>query len=355
MKNTYIKIAKAIAMMALVLTASCSEDANLVLDTSQVVGPQLLNPTSSVDLELKIQDETKTATTLVWKASDFGYDTEVTYTIELALAGTNFESPVVAGQTTNQTFYTWTVDQLNTLAIGVGLPAFQKGNLELRIVSSIGSQNSVQSVSDVLTIAITPYTAQLPALSVPGNHQGWDPGTAPLIASSAFGETDYEGYVWLDGEFKFVEPDANGVYAWGNIDYGDDGSFSGILTADGESNAQAATGHYFVQVNTTTLVYAIAKYDWGIIGSATAGGWDADQDMMYNASTGVWELTTDLVAGELKFRANDGWDWNYGDEDADGILDFNAGTNIAIAEAGNYTIVLDLTTPRSYTYTITKN
>ncbi|MGY6649076.1 SusE domain-containing protein [Wenyingzhuangia sp. IMCC45574] len=354
MKKINFKKARVITLIALVLMASCAEESDLVIDTNSITGPAILTPTGGVDLELKIQDETKTATTIVWDGSKYGHNVEVTYTVQLAVAGTDFVEPIIAGQT-SKTFYSWTVDQLNTFAIAAGLPAFQEGALELRILSTVGSQGSGEVASEVLSLAVTPYTAQLPSLSVPGNHQGWNPTTAPLISSSAFGETDYEGYLWLDGGFKFVAPDGDGNYAWGNVDYGDDGSFSGVLTEDGESNAEAATGHYFVEVNTTSLVYAITKYDWGVIGDATAGGWDADQDMTYNTATGVWEATLDLVAGEIKFRANDAWERNYGDEDGDGILDLNAGTNISIAEAGNYTIIMDLSTPRSYTYTVTKN
>ena len=38
------------------------------------------------------------------------------------------------------------------------------------------------------------------------------PSNAPLIAASDFGRTDFEGYVWLDGEFKFVAQSADGTF-----------------------------------------------------------------------------------------------------------------------------------------------
>ena len=59
--------------------------------------------------------------------------------------------------------------------------------------------------------------------------------------------------------------------------------------------------------------------------------------MEYDEATNTYTWTGDLGAGEFKFRANDGWDINLG-----GSLDdlSQNGSNIAIAEAGNYTIVL---------------
>ena len=76
--------------------------------------------------------------------------------------------------------------------------------------------------------------------------------------------------------------------------------------------------------------------------------------MTYDAASKTWTLTVDLTAEEIKFRANDGWDWNYGDTGADGSLE-NGGDNIPVPAAGNYTVVLDLSNPRAYTYTLTLN
>ena len=72
----------------------------------------------------------------------------------------------------------------------------------------------------------------------------------------------------------------------------------------------------------------------GVIGSATPSGWDADTDMTYNEEDGSWNLTTNLTDGEIKIRANNDWDINWGGSIAEPT--FNAG-NIAVT-AGNYTI-----------------
>jgi len=193
-------------------------------------------------------------------------------------------------------------------------------------------------------------------IAVPGNHQDWSPGTAPLLAASVLGNSDYEGFVWLDGDFKFIAPDGNGVFDWGNLDWGDNGTSTGILVADDESNCNASTaGYYFVQADTNELTYSIVSVNWGIIGDATPSGWDADTNLNYDADTNTLSADIDLVPGKFKFRGNDEWgQFDFGTLDDDGFLQ-NGGDLTFEGEAGNYHVVLDLSSPRAYTFSITAN
>lgn len=342
-----------LAVVAFVGFNACSDDDNLIIASAQG-GPELRTPTSGTALVLNADNEQDVATTLVWDDADYDAQTAINYDVEIALGGTDFAVPVLGGST-NERFLSWTHLQLNEAAIGLGLNPFVAGDIDIRIVSSIGTQDAQQQISEVLTINVTPYTTSLPRIAVPGNHQGWDPATAPTLAASDFGASDYEGYVWLETEYKFVAPDDAGNFAWGNLDWGDDGSFSGVLVDDGESNVPATPGYYYVQVDTENLTYSASQYtNWGLIGSGTPTGWDSDNDMTYDPATQTFSITIDLTADEIKFRANDGWDWNYGDSGADGGLD-NGGDNIVVPAAGNYTVVLDFSNPRAYTYTLTLN
>ena len=56
----------------------------------------------------------------------------------------------------------------------------------------------------------------------------------------------------------------------------------------------------------------------------------------------------DLTIGEFKFRANDDWEVDLGDNEGDGILE-SGGSNLAIEEAGPYQIKLFLDQP-DYSY-----
>jgi hypothetical protein len=342
-----------LAVVAFVGFNGCSDDDNLIIASAQG-GPELVTPATGTVIILSAANEQNLATTLVWNDADYDASVAINYDVQIALSGTDFATPIAAGST-NERFISWTNQQLNDASIGAGLSPFVAGDLDFRVVSSIGTQDAQQQISAPITLNITPYTTSLPKIAVPGDHQGWDPATAPRLASSEFGASDYEGYVWLETEYKFVAPDASGNFAWGNLDWGDDGSFSGVLTDDGESNVPATPGYYYVQVDTENLTYSASQYtNWGLIGSGTPTGWDSDNDMTYDPATQTFSITIDLTAAEIKFRANDGWDWNYGDTGADGALD-NGGDNIAVPAAGNYTVVLDFSNPRAYTYTLTLN
>ncbi|PTX18433.1 uncharacterized protein DUF5019 [Pontibacter mucosus] len=187
-----------------------------------------------------------------------------------------------------------------------------------------------------------------PTLWVPGSHQGWDPASAPKIIS--LGKDDkYEGYVNFPNsntEFKFTSHPN-----WDNTNYG--AGEGGALSTDGSAGNLTASepGYYLLKADLNDNTWSATKTSWGVIGDATAGGWDSDQDLTYDAKDMVWKGTLTLKAGEIKFRANDGWDINLGDDGANGSLEYG-GANIKIAAAGTYEIELNLSEAGNYTYTI---
>ena len=75
--------------------------------------------------------------------------------------------------------------------------------------------------------------------------------------------------------------------------------------------------------------------------------------MAYDPDTKVWTATMELTAGYIKFRANGSWTLNYGDNGGNGILE-QEGADIQVFDAGNYTVILTLSTP-VYTYNLIRN
>ncbi|WP_167610972.1 RagB/SusD family nutrient uptake outer membrane protein [Maribellus sediminis] len=196
-------------------------------------------------------------------------------------------------------------------------------------------------------------TADYPVIYVPGGYQSasgyggdWSPDVAPMLGA-VNSDDNYEGYVYFAdaAEFKFTAGPN-----W-DVNWGDNGG-DGILDPGGANLSVTEAGYYKMNVNIADLTYTITKTDWGIIGSATAGGWDSDQNMEFDAASKTWVAEIDLAAGEIKFRANDDWGINYGDDGADGVLEAGA-ANIAIAEGGSYKITMKLENP-DYTYTVEK-
>ena len=349
MKNLLKIGALAILFIA---NVSCENDDQTIINPSG--GPELLTPLTGSAYVLNPATASAEVTTLVWDHADYGVQTEINYEVEMALAGTDFAT-IYSGGTTNSRFYTYTHESLNAIALAAGLVPYTAGDLDVRIKSSLGTNGDVVAYSNVITITVTPYTTDLPKLAVPGNHQGWSDAnnfeSAPRIAASGFGQTDYEGYMWLDGEFKFLAPNA-GTFAWGNTDYGDNGDNSGILAETGESNCSAIAGFYRVRANTTDLTYTTTAVSWGIIGAATPTGWDSDTDFTYNPTTKKLEIASiALIPGDFKFRGNNAWNngFDFGTVDADGYL--QPGGDLTFAgTAGNYKVILDLSNPRQYTY-----
>ncbi len=151
------------------------------------------------------------------------------------------------------------------------------------------------------------------------------------------------GVHFISGEFKFRAND-NWDYNYGSSAGND------TLNAGGDNIAVAVEGDYAITLDLSKpLQYTYRADMWGIIGSATPGEWSTDTDMAWDPVGGVFTATLDLVAGEIKFRANDAWDYNLGGDP--GTLE-PGGSNIAVTTAGNYTITLD---PWNLVATVTMN
>ena len=151
------------------------------------------------------------------------------------------------------------------------------------------------------------------------------------------------GFTLKQAEFKFR---AN--HSW-DYNYGSDNN-DGKLQAGGKNIPIDQENDYAITLDLSKPnEYTYSAYRWGLIGDATPGGWSDDTDMKWDASKRVFTVTLDLSAKQFKFRANDGWDVNYGG-------DLNSltpgGDNISVSEDGNYTITLD---PWAKKATVTKN
>ena len=80
----------------------------------------------------------------------------------------------------------------------------------------------------------------------------------------------------------------------------------------------------------------------GLIGSATEGGWDYDTNMVQDpVDTSLWTLSIYLKKGEVKFRANDAWDINWGSADFPSGIGEQGGPNIPIPGGGLFDITFN--------------
>lgn len=177
------------------------------------------------------------------------------------------------------------------------------------------------------------YKMAKPVLYMAGNANGWN----QIDYLAGDDGVSFTGFMYLDqGGFKFCSQQD-----WNGTNYGE--NFSTAADA-GNIVITEDAGYYKVDVDLSSKTYTLTPITTiGVIGNATADGWNSDQDMTYvpyNSETkepGYWEIKDiTLTAGSFKFRANDGWDINWGGT-TDALT--QGGDNINV-EAGTYDIKL---------------
>lgn len=321
--------------------------------------PVLTAPQSGAIYELKGVNASLQAERFTWSSANFG-EAKVTYTVEIDTKTNNFAGTAAfknLGSVEEQNQLSVTVLTMDEVALSLGAIPYSPSEFVVRIKAAAGTAPVMYS--NVIGIVINPYIN--PArLWMPGGYQAasgyggdWTPATAPQLAPSGANKPDLEGYVNIASasEFKLT---VDGTWDKPQFGLGDTAGTIELNSAD-NIPTPSTTGYYLVEVNSEKLSYKFTKTAWGIIGDATPGGWDNSTNMTYNATTKVWTITATLKIGSMKFRANNAWDINYGDTGADGKLEFNSPDNIPVAVAGSYTISLDLSNPRAYTYKLVKN
>jgi len=349
-----------IALMGILVISCTTSD---VQDRPVIKGidaPVLTAPNSGSAYVLLPATMTQQAERFVWSSANYGGNVVVTYTLQIDKVGGDFSKAQVFGGANNANQASITQQALNVACLALGATPYAAANFIVRVGSSATGYAPMYSAA--LPIAITPYTTATPHLWLPGSYQAdsgygsnWSQSTAPQLASTGYGNADFEGYFYVksaqaapDNGFKFsTQAD------WNGTNYG---GATGVLSTSG-SNIGLTPGYYKVNANTTTLAYSLTATQWGIAGNATTNGWDGMTPMTYNPATKLWTIIATLTtqaatSNGLKFKANGAWDINLGDTGNDGVLEYG-GDNIGTT-AGTYLITLDLSSPRHYTYSLVK-
>jgi starch-binding outer membrane protein SusE/F len=348
-----------IALLAFVAISCSVED---VQDRPVIEGidtPVLTAPAGGASYVLTPATADAQAERFTWNSANYGGDVEVSYKVEMDKKGNDFKTPQELGTVKSENQTSVSVSKMNSAALALGAIPFASSDYEIRVKSDVGGN---VMFSNVVAVSVTSYTTESPKLWIPGGYQtaskygsDWTPASAPQLQSSGYGKTDFEGYVYFAAASEFLlTPAANFDNKYTK------GATAGTLLYNGNDNlAITAAGFYKIKADTdpAKLTYSTTKLAWGVVGNATPGGWDADTPMTYNPDTKKWTVTVVLTAqtapdNGMKFRANNNWDYNFGDDEKDGILE-DGGKNIGTT-AGTFLITLDLSTPRHYTYTIVK-
>lgn len=159
-------------------------------------------------------------------------------------------------------------------------------------------------------------------LWVPGNAQGWNPAAAGRIVSENY-DGIYEGYIYVDGGFKFTSaPD------WDHTNYGT-GDAEGTVSAVGGDFSWEA-GVYYVTVNLVDMTVSSTKVEkMGLIGDFN--GWGDDALLEWDAAHSCFRGDASMVTeAGWKFRVNADWGLNLG-----GTLDNLSNNGANLSATGN--------------------
>ena len=198
------------------------------------------------------------------------------------------------------------------------------------IAITVAGYYKIQANTSKMTYAVTATNWGLIGDATPG---GWNDETALTYNSTSS--------TWI-GEMHLTAPTGGAAkfranHSW-DYNYGSDKA-DGTLTAGGGNIPITIEDDYAITLDLShPNVYTYRIDRWGVIGDATADGWNSDQNMVWDAVNKVFKATLALTKGSIKFRANDAWTYALG-----GTLDVlsSSGDNISVDTPGNYLITLD--------------
>jgi hypothetical protein len=345
-----------IVLVGLFVLAGCAKiEKTQMSDT--FTNPIVKIPTNGTSYQVKVTNLKDTMTVFTWDPAKYGFQAGVTYTLQMTTAS-SFKNATTMGVTTKNRFPILN-SAMNTTMLIWNADTSLFTTVKYRIMAVINS-NVTTLYSDSGTIKVKPVQLYIryPRLYVPGDYQGWNQADSTTLLYSPTDNGMYEGYLYLPGAtsgMKFLK-----VPAWEQDNTIGDPNSSGtsktLQIGNWGGNNIAVSGGpgvFKVNANLPDKTYDWLKTTWSVIGDATAGGWSTDTQMTYTVATRLWTVTTNLTAGGLKFRANNAWGFNLGDNNGDKKLQYN-GSNIPITVAGNYTITLDLS-GAIYRYKLVKN
>lgn len=273
---------------------------------------------------------------------------DIDYVLEAAAPNTSFATVIEVGAVRNTNTISLTNSQLNAVAIQTGIAVDASGDIEMRLISTITDSASgtiLERITETVTINVTTYLTVLD-LSTTWGVVGSAANNWGATPDLPFFKTDVDGvlvaYVTLtDGEFKFRENND-----WGN-NLGSDSATGGAVTSNG-GNIPVSAGSYKIGLDLNNMTYTIENFSLGIVGGAY-NNWGATPDFMleYDPYSDVFRGLVTLIDGEMKFRLNNDWGNNWGDDGNDGTLD-PGGANIVVT-AGSYFATVNM---NDLTYTL---
>jgi hypothetical protein len=374
--KTILKFSKLLLFTFLIVNiSSCEKEDYLIFTAINQKEVKFQNEFQDV-YKISAQTSNNISERLVWNAPDFDAPTTVTYVVDFSINSDFSTIDMSSGDTSNNHLgvkvssmlefaETLGLDDDPSTTFSDGSPN-NTGMVYARVTAYAGTsssganQSSTVSKTASMNIEVLENVGACTDATLSnwglvgsavngwgGTNRGFAAGNdVPFLSNGQDGMFRAVATLY-DGEFKIREDNA-----WG-LNYGDDGA-DGTLEQNG-ANIAISAGHYVIDFDAVNFTITItpAGTVWGVVGSATLNGWGAAEDVKLvpdPCNDGVY-IIKDVVLtdGEIKFRQDDAWGVNLGDNGADGTTEAN-GANIAVS-AGTYDMTLDTV---NGTYTLTK-
>ena len=375
--KTILKFSKLLLFTFLIVNiSSCEKEDYLIFTAINQKEVKFQNEFQDV-YKISQQTSNNISERLVWNAPDFDAPTTVTYVVDIS-TNSDFSTIDMSSGDTSNNHLGLKVSSMLEFAETLGLDddpstTFSDGSpnntgmVYARVTAYAGTsssganQSSTVSKTASMNIEVLENVGACTDAALSnwglvgsavngwgGTNRGFAAGNdVPFLSNGQDGMFRAVATLY-DGEFKIREDNA-----WG-LNYGDNGA-DGTLEQNG-ANITISAGHYIIDFDAVNFTITItpAGTVWGVVGSATLNGWGAAEDvklMPDPCNDGVY-IVKDvvLIDGEIKFRQDDAWGVNVGDNGADGTYEAN-GANIAVT-AGTYDMTLDTV---NGTYTLTVN
>jgi len=375
--KTILKFSKLLLFTFLIVNiSSCEKEDYLIFTAINQKEVKFQNEFQDV-YKISQQTSNNISERLVWNAPDFDAPTTVTYVVDIS-TNSDFSTIDMSSGDTSNNHLGLKVSSMLEFAETLGLDddpstTFSDGSpnntgmVYARVTAYAGTsssganQSSTVSKTASMNIEVLENVGACTDAALSnwglvgsavngwgGTNRGFAAGNdVPFLSNGQDGMFRAVATLY-DGEFMIREDNA-----WG-LNYGDNGA-DGTLEQNG-ANITISAGHYIIDFDAVNFTITItpAGTVWGVVGSATLNGWGAAEDvklMPDPCNDGVY-IVKDVVLtdGEIKFRQDDAWGVNVGDNGADGTYEAN-GANIAVT-AGTYDMTLDTV---NGTYTLTVN
>lgn len=232
------------------------------------------------------------------------------------------------------------------------------GGVQTPVINGAGEWDITLDMNN-LTYTVKPSEGKYYVVGTPN---GWSADNCYQNMFYGHGDNVYTYTTHWTGAWDLKIWDSKHIADW-SAAYGTavdgDGSASGsLINSNSQSFQSPEAGYYTLTINMNSNTYSWTKLEnqnpteytsWSLIGDFNSWGGDVDMTQLSGAPHNWYVRATIPSTGGLKFRANHGWDVNYGTTDADKDtaigdtyhLDSQAGGQNITVPAGTYDFYLN--------------